>query len=242
MKRVNIFLFAIALVVLSGCTTAEKTVNKDKMGSYEDQIKVIASCYDEWNSKFRDEFEVLDRAAIAISDFNHNGRLELIISDCQGSGAYSYTYFFEVNKDYNGIEQLPVNGVLEMDIIGDFVNCSSYSCYKSEDRYYYLVEDYTSAGWSMKGTEFYAYSFDKGVESSLIASYVFSSEVIDSEAKDDVYYYDKNHNLLADKEAFEAELDNWHEEFEKQPEYTVKWVEYPESSDCMDALRSSLDA
>nr|MCR5100111.1 hypothetical protein [Butyrivibrio sp.] len=44
-----------------------------------------------------------------ITDYDHNGRLEITASECQGTGIYTSTSIYEVNSDFNGIELIDNN-------------------------------------------------------------------------------------------------------------------------------------
>ena len=45
----------------------------------------------------------------AITDLDHNGRLELLLASLQGSGLYTWVNVWEVNENYSGLTLCPDN-------------------------------------------------------------------------------------------------------------------------------------
>lgn len=76
-----------------------------------------------------------------------------------------------VSEDYKSVDKLLDNEGEDLDQIGDFLSLDSYECYKKGDTYYYLVEDYTSAGWSCQGSSYYAYSFGGKIEAQELGGF-----------------------------------------------------------------------
>ena len=167
--------------------------------------------------------------------------MELILSNCMGSGAFSTTVVYETDEAYSSLERLNVNGKPEADQLGDFVSFETFSCYKKNDVYYYGVEDYTSTGWAMKGNFLYAYSFDGEVKSEVIGGYTLQP---DSDYESDVVYvelYDKDDNHLADEESFNENLNSYWDGYEKQPNVAVSWQFFPAKTECLKTLQESYD-
>ncbi len=107
--------------------STENTVDK--------QIQVIVSKIDEW--KVMDETDIW---GYAITDLNKNGRLELISSECHGTGFYSTTRIFEVNDTYNSLTEY-TNNFGEGDSQPDFLFLDEYKAFGSEDTFFLIVED-----------------------------------------------------------------------------------------------------
>lgn len=83
----------------------------------------------------------------AVTDLDRNGRLEIIFSNNQGSGWYSYNNFFEVNEEYNSVAECTYYEYghdSEADILWqDEVECY----YDAEaDIYYYIFSDTMRCG------------------------------------------------------------------------------------------------
>lgn len=113
--------------------TSEKMSNE-----VEQQLKVIADHYEEWK---RDEYATI--YGYAITDFNHNGRLEIVASSLEGSGLYTYTDIYEVTEDYKDIKLWETDyeeGESQVDIMDDSEINAYYDA--ATNTYHYLMYDY----------------------------------------------------------------------------------------------------
>ena len=84
--------------------TEEETVieTSDEVSTEDadNQLRIIAENKDMWT----EELEYADEVyCYAISDLDHNGRYEVIVSNMGGTGLYTYSRFFEVNETYDGV-------------------------------------------------------------------------------------------------------------------------------------------
>ncbi|HMM31993.1 MAG TPA: hypothetical protein PKB13_09480 [Clostridia bacterium] len=81
----------------------------------ESQLQIIAEHSSIWlNDADAESY------GFAVTDLDHNGRLEIIFSTCQGTGIYSYNQMWEVNDDFNAIalcETETVEGDSQADIM-----------------------------------------------------------------------------------------------------------------------------
>lgn len=81
----------------------------------------------------------------AVTDLDHNGKLELIVtSGQQGSGAYTYTDYYQIAADGQSLRRI-TDAAGEIDIMDGF---GIHTAYVDSDTgaYYYLAGDYASAG------------------------------------------------------------------------------------------------
>ena len=76
----------------------------------------------------------------AVTDLDHNGRLEIIFSTCQGTGIYSYNQIWEVNEDFTAIALCETETV-EGDSQADIMVQSVLAFYDSGSNVYYYVFD-----------------------------------------------------------------------------------------------------
>lgn len=82
----------------------------------------------------------------AVTDLDQNGRLELLCSsDCQGSGLFTYSDFYQINPAGSRLEkcQTPWNQSSEPDIV-DGINKVYHNPKTGE--YHYITQDFASAG------------------------------------------------------------------------------------------------
>lgn len=86
------------------------------------------------------------RYGYSVTDFNQNGRLEIIASSCQGSGFYTRSSIWEVNESMNGL--LPVEkNISEGDSEADIITDSVPVYYDAAaNRYYFIFDDVIRAG------------------------------------------------------------------------------------------------
>ena len=82
----------------------------------------------------------------AVTDLDHNGRLEIIFSTCQGTGIYSYNQMWEVNEDFNAIALCETETV-EGDSQADIMVQSVLAFYDSGSNVYsYVFDDLAKNG------------------------------------------------------------------------------------------------
>ena len=110
--------------------------------SIEDQLACISRCKDIWLDK-EDDF-----MQYAVTDLDHNGRLEVIASSGpQGSGAFTTTYYYQVSADGTTLRRIK-NEVGEIDIV-DGIDTAYVD--RETGTYYYCAYDYASAGAGARG-------------------------------------------------------------------------------------------
>jgi len=96
----------------------ERTSNSQ---SIQAQLKIIASNIDLWA---KPEEYANDVYNYAITDLDSNGRLEIIASNSGGTGIYTYSTFYEINEEYNGLticDYITQEGDSQADIAVDSV-------------------------------------------------------------------------------------------------------------------------
>ena len=95
----------------------EQTENSD-VEDADDQLAVIARTRNQWvnDPDYADEMY-----QFAIADLDHDGRLELIVSNCGGTGIYTYSRFYRVeeNGTLKELKTSFVEGDSQPDLIAD---------------------------------------------------------------------------------------------------------------------------
>lgn len=165
----------------------------------EDQLLLLLARRSEWDCT-DEEFSEYDRFSYAVTDLDHNGRLELFAAQTQGSGVFTYGKLFEVSADFSALapcgfvmsdgttyETLPE---VIMDSVQTFTDAASGLTH-------YIFYDTTRVGAGESGTTTNALSLTDGLVtvSSLGLMHSFYTE-----SSSEVYYYD-----AADSEITEAQ-------------------------------------
>lgn len=112
--------------------------------SIENQL-VCISRYVERHIQEDEWWEADDYHHYAVTDLDHNGKLELIVtSGQQGSGAFTYTDYYQVAADGQSLRRI-TDAAGEIDIMDGF---GIHTAYVDSDTgaYYYLAGDYSSGG------------------------------------------------------------------------------------------------
>lgn len=105
--------------------------------SLSEQLQVIAECRDLWMQEM--EF-ASDLCQCAVTDLDHNGRYEIIVTEVTGTGIYTYSRFYEVNESYDGLNECEtdfVEGDSQPDIVSDTLE--TYT--DEQGHYFYAVYD-----------------------------------------------------------------------------------------------------
>ena len=74
----------------------------DGQRSTYSQTRVIAENRDMWAG---DPDYADDLYQYAVADLDHNGRYEVVVSNMGGTGMYTYSRFYEINENYDGLAE-----------------------------------------------------------------------------------------------------------------------------------------
>lgn len=216
---------------------------------YEAQLNLFAEDYDNWISEIK-EWQAAenddDEYKIAVTDLNRNGRLELICTSLQGTGLFCVTFILEPDESQSNLVRLnPLDRNDGVDQRGDFIRHSDFNCYKKDGIYYYALDDYTPSGANVIEDCLYAYSFEGCIKRELIGGYHLHIDEFDYDrwcAKTvSVKFYDTDKAFLGSSEELDKVVEDYWADYEKQPCVHVEWVDIPEKTDCLKALKNSLD-
>ena len=135
----------------------------------------------------------------AITDLDHNGRLELLLASLQGSGLYTWVNVWEVDENYSGLTLCPDNtgeGEAWPDIIKE-----TLTAYRdpASGRYTYYCEDYMRDGAAHYWTGLDSFSLENGrIDVKTLAS---KDERYNEQGASVIHYYDAD-GAEIDEEAF----------------------------------------
>ena len=222
---------------------SEETTQETHNSNIDQQIDLIVNSYDQMCSGYPYFEDMSNLIFVAVTDLNRNGRLEVLFTSCQGSGAFSYTVVYEVSEDYTSMVKFDSNG--ENDESADFLASRKdenstvvYDCYKKDGEYYYLLRDYASAGWSYKFLGFFAYSFSGRMNRETIGGISVSVEQADDKVVK-TWLSDSNGELYPDGDAFEAYMNGYWSGYEQQKSCEVMWVYLEDAADFRTAVTDS---
>ena len=157
-------------VILPGSTEAE-------------QLALLAEHKDLWAI---DADYISEVCQYAVTDLDHNGRMEIIVSDFGGTGQYTFSRFFEVNASFDGVEECSTDFV-EGDSQPDLMYTNWQTFLDENGKYHYVVYDQLK----ISVAEYYENIRDLVLEegqitSALIADKftVYSQEGEDAECQD----------------------------------------------------------
>ena len=227
--------------------TKQTSESADTIVRADSQLELILGKYDDLYSDFLTDDSILPVTVCAVADLNHNGRLEVLLTACLGTGAYSYTKAYEVSEDYTDLVKLEDEniGVDDGDGSGDFYNLAEpgimvYDCYKKDNEYYYLISDYASLGWSDKYIGFYSYTFGAAVVEDYIGGAAIS--VNDDNKTIRTWLYDSSFERLKTIEEYEAQVNGYWSKYEKQKQCEVKWFAFSDAEGFAANIKDSWEA
>lgn len=117
----------------------EQTENSD-VEDADDQLAVIARTRNQWvnDPDYADEMY-----QFAIADLDHDGRLELIVSNCGGTGIYTYSRFYRVeeNGTLKELKTSFVEGDSQPDLIADELTVYRKETKETLQEYYIVYDD-----------------------------------------------------------------------------------------------------
>ena len=135
----------------------------------------------------------------AVTDLDHNGRLEILLASLQGSGLYTWVNVWEVNENYSGLTLCEDNtgeGEAWPDIIKDTLTAYHDP---ATGRYTYYCEDYMRDGAAHYWTGLDSFCLENGrIDVKTLAS---KDEVYNEQGISTIRYFDAN-GAEIDEEAF----------------------------------------
>lgn len=112
--------------------------------SVEEQLALISRCKDVWLDTSDDGGGPLMQK-YAVTDLDHNGRLEVIASSGrQGSGAFTSSEYYQVSEDGTGLRH--IRSSEETDAVDIVDGIETAYVEQKTGTYYYCTQDYMSGG------------------------------------------------------------------------------------------------
>lgn len=227
MKRKWLFCI-IAVLLLAGCynstgieaiehyETEERT--EDKTCNVAQQVAIaknliVGKCQTE--GKF-----FLDNYYCSVTDLNSNGRLEIIIAYCGGSGRYTYFSIYEMDeKCENAVEIYTFNGENMNERAPDIIKTKWEGIYDEEQGFYhYYISDLLKDGIVISHDDLMELSFDDVYECKSV--YCVENQY-DSDGELVTTYYDSERNFI-NKSEYESGISELNRNFNIT--YYIKWL------------------
>ncbi len=215
--------------------TTEETTESEEPRVYtsdiDSQLQLIADSYDMLSQEAEDNWLIMG-PMFAVTDLDHDCRLELILSDIQGSGCFSYNRFYEVSEDYSSLVLMNVNGEAQTDELGDITiprdgdGVVVYNCYTLNGEYYYEIGDYASAGWDYKNYAHYSYHIGDEVVREFIGGCSVSHDYETDNCN--VWLVGPDDVLFEDNESYFRCLESYWNGYERQSNCAVQWMDLEE--------------
>lgn len=196
---------------------AADTMSPSDVLPLEEQRRILEENRSQWTF---DKEDYTPDWYYAFTDLNHNGLLEVLSASTQGSGMYTYVYFYEVLPDGSGIKNLYQGSGIEggddwPEVIVESIPC----CYDSaSDSYYYLFTNTTRDGMAHHITQTVALCMKDGTAT---LECIAAVDVQYEEDSEKAVYTDGNGNSIT-KEEFDNAIKKRFDGLEMS-EYKPEW-------------------
>lgn len=205
----------VAKEVSSSATLESNSITGNSNDTYDNaidsQIQVIVKNRDVWKITYEDGPVTSPFSCYYITDYDHNGRLEITASECQGTGIYTSASIYEVNSDFNGIELIDYNGdapEFEFGKIKMFYN-------NADQTYLYIGTNHEKSGalWGCN-LKCALYLKDGVIHYDEIATEEYKPK--DNDGDELVFSYTDNTGVAITKDEFENAEDELYKSYDQQ--------------------------
>lgn len=179
----------------------------------DSQISIIVKNRDIWKITYEDLSGPVTSpfSCYYITDYDHNGRLEITASETQGTGIYTDAEIYEVNSDFNGIELIDDNGnapEFEFEKIKVFYN-------NADQTYMYIGTNYEKSGalWGCN-LKCALYLKDGVIHYDEIAAEEYKPK--DNDGDKLVFSYTDNTGVVITEDEFENAEDELYKSYDQQ--------------------------
>ena len=175
-------------------------------GTY-DQILIMAENKEMWTEELEYADEVYQ---YAVADLDRNGRYEIIVSNMGGTGMYTYSRFFEINENYDGLVECTTD-FLEYDSQPDIISEKLETYIDDKGEFHYAVYDLTKNG----AAEYYENVRELILrDGKIITNYLANKSTIYNEETPTITYKDSKGKVIAEEEYMNA-ASNYFAEYQK---------------------------
>lgn len=180
----------------------EDNTQTEETEQIEKQLQLITDyCMDLWQkSSDENEYEMY---FYTVTDLDRNGRLELISASVRGTGIYTYSDYYEVNEQLDGLTQCEVHTNME-DSGADIVVEAVPVYYDGKaDTYYYIFSDYIRDGMTMSYENIRELSLKSGEITDKVL--VYKESIYDENGMETAEYY----NAATGRQLIVSNMNPW---------------------------------
>ena len=195
-KRICLALSLAAGVALGG--TAEAMTSDD-----EQQLDVLSSQNQIWEKEMCIGEAVAQDGKFAVTDLDHNGRLELLFTTTAGEEEYVETWGYEVNRNGNGASLLQFLNGSNVTQIGQPRVRMYFACQILKRHYIFETVQWTPSmegGWARDG-KLVGLCLEDGVVRQEMLGHFYEAYEKRGQAPVQILYSDSKANLV-DEEAY----------------------------------------
>ena len=223
-------------MIMCGCEKEAKIVTETSDAIMKEDVKkqltIIAENKDMWTTELEYADEVY---RYAISDLDHNGRYEVIVSNMGGTGLYTYSRFFEVNETQDGLVECTsdfMEGDSQPDIIVEKVD----TYVDANGEFHYAFYDVLRNGVAESYENVRELMLRDG---EIITKYIASKATIYEGECATITCNDGDGNTITE-EAYETIVDNYFGDCEKEVT-NLGWQDVRQLPDEVDGIREQLE-
>lgn len=200
-------------------------------GTY-DQLYIMAENKEMWT----EELEYADDVyQYAVADLDRNGRYEVIVSNMGGTGHYTYSRFFEVNEEYNGLVECTTDFV-EYDSQPDIISSKLETYIDDKGEFHYAVYDLLKNG----AAEYYENVRELMLrDGKIITNYIANKSTIYEDGTPVITCEDSAGNNLTEQE-YEEAAGNYFAGYQKITT-SLGWQDVSELETEVKAIAAQLD-
>lgn len=202
------------LCVPKGNPNPESESENPYLNTTATQIQIICDKAEVWKV-----IEEMDGWGYAVTDLDGNGRLEIISSECHGTGLFTTNRIWEVNEAMDGLNLCEKE---EMVSEADMCYVEAVPAYydAEENRTYFVFRDDTRNG----AAEHYQNTRALSLKENRLEDIILSgkSEIYEDATKSTITYYDSDGNEISEDE-YGKIIDSYFKDFEKK-EAHFKWI------------------
>ena len=258
-KLVAVLVIGISLV-MCGCEKEtqikdENIINTDSMGTSNAEVEaeqeIVPEVSDETIIKNVDEqltimaenkaiwttdLEYADEVyCYAVTDLDHNGRYEIIVSNMGGTGLYTYSRFFEINEILDGIVECD-NDFMEGDSQPDIM-VEQVDTYVDENgEFHYILPDALRNGMA----EYYENIRELMLrDGQIITKYLATKSTVYDGEVPNVTCMDYEGNVITEEE-YESVADNYFTGYEKVIT-NINWQDVRQLPDHVEGIKNMLE-
>lgn len=132
------------------------TEQSESVPDYDAQLRLFADTYAHWVKT-----DLMGNYSYCVTDLDQNGRLEILVTLCSGTGMFSQTDIWEISETLDSVKLCDLSAISE-DNQPDLVGVRETAAYFDGQVYRYLFSDYIRQGAAESDEVLYALMLSAG--------------------------------------------------------------------------------